>query len=1141
MAPWAKAYTVDMKDMYTELALEKIENKPTGPIHSDISNYKNLFKENQDDAKYQSKEGKKPSVGIKMSKKAKVERQRSESDRVLLKAEPGFGKTTFSRKISWDLAMGLFTTFSIVFFVSLKLVKPGDVIENIIIQQTPVLEGMNVTQNKLSKILDTFGHRCLLILDGFDELQSKSKLEIVKIIKAQKLFCCHVFLTSRPHIVADIENHFETTVMLKGFTAEHAHMLIDKILADKKQRREVRKFTRKHRFLHESLHTCPILLLFICILAQNNKLDTFGRNVTSDIYLKLIRSLYIKYCVRKDREFKQCDFRDVLQKVGKLAFHCLLSKNYLFERKEVLSAVGEDAFEYDFLIGHKDFRLLGDETADIFVSFNHFTLQEFLGSFHLLSVMNKGVTIENLLGSERTTAPFLISGLFLHFCLSMLNNAASLLNLKEDNCVYQNIKLFILKLINVHQLDLGGISDTFPSLTFPNAVRMRDKLVMEFLRDIFSSCQNARCLLMGNEDLDPFIIDSLAPIVPRLSEIYCFGDRYRVGGFTMDIDPEPDIFPQMLNIFISQSNREVLQSCLRYSKRRISVCVFLLELESHFNLSPFLDERIERLHVLNISRSVCKIFCYPLTKRCPLLTHLYLRGLWVQKSVLTALSMAALDNKLPVLTRLDLPMCHFVETDSILQMFQCLQRTLTHLSLRNCFLSKDGLDIITGHKTLLPEVPSLELPFGPLSHKLVTWEYCKNLKELRVSFESNEKKNDCDKMEVNFLKQMNSINLCRLTSLILHRCICSTKHLYLMTNGKFLAQLGKLDISHSVGITGSLSILLSHKFTSLETLTLYDCGLNSHVALNLAKANTDGRLSSLKHLDLSQNYLVAKSHSTDHYQSIFSFNCKWEHLECLALAEVTPADDAFDFMISSHEEGFLKSLQTLVISLNPIRFESKYRYRIWHNLSKLDIHSSHSNYSCVLDCVADAVEIGVFPNLRNVCSHIIFPEDKIHPEQNENILFTQLRQHNLPLDLCRQVIDVVPRVTSNFITHTFLHTNPVTIPSFETVINSQIDSVIKGLAGHTTPAQKEAIHNVLKGRFYWAGNSREIKSEILEMAKVLTPLLQIVKQRLRDKNISVFLFSTTVKKGEAYQPEARTKLVELNGFCLQKCTIVTSP
>ena len=45
MAPWAKAYTVDIKDIYTELSLEKIENQPTGPEGQRIEDYKELFAE----------------------------------------------------------------------------------------------------------------------------------------------------------------------------------------------------------------------------------------------------------------------------------------------------------------------------------------------------------------------------------------------------------------------------------------------------------------------------------------------------------------------------------------------------------------------------------------------------------------------------------------------------------------------------------------------------------------------------------------------------------------------------------------------------------------------------------------------------------------------------------------------------------------------------------------------------------------------------------------------------------------------------------------------------------------------------------------------------------------------------------------
>ena len=66
----------------------------------------------------------------------------SEGERILLKGDPGMGKTTVSKKAAYDWAMGILKVFSIIFFVFLKLVKPGDSIENVIIQQTPMLESI---------------------------------------------------------------------------------------------------------------------------------------------------------------------------------------------------------------------------------------------------------------------------------------------------------------------------------------------------------------------------------------------------------------------------------------------------------------------------------------------------------------------------------------------------------------------------------------------------------------------------------------------------------------------------------------------------------------------------------------------------------------------------------------------------------------------------------------------------------------------------------------------------------------------------------------------------------------------------------------------------------------------------------------
>ena len=44
-----------------------------------------------------------------------------------------------------------------------------------IIEQTPILEGLGVTPKKIKGILETFGPKCLIILDGLDEIDVKKQ------------------------------------------------------------------------------------------------------------------------------------------------------------------------------------------------------------------------------------------------------------------------------------------------------------------------------------------------------------------------------------------------------------------------------------------------------------------------------------------------------------------------------------------------------------------------------------------------------------------------------------------------------------------------------------------------------------------------------------------------------------------------------------------------------------------------------------------------------------------------------------------------------------------------------------------------------------------------------------------------------
>ena len=88
------------------------------------------------------------------------------------------------------------------------------------------------------------------------------------------------------------------------------------------------------------------------------------------------------------------------------------------KRKDILKEVGEEAFDYGLIIGHEDAHLLiRDETADIFVTFSHRSIQEFLGAFCLIQLLNEGNTLEMLVGNELTSKRFLQTPLFFHFCV----------------------------------------------------------------------------------------------------------------------------------------------------------------------------------------------------------------------------------------------------------------------------------------------------------------------------------------------------------------------------------------------------------------------------------------------------------------------------------------------------------------------------------------------------------------------------------------------------------------------------------------------------------------------------------------------------------------------------------------------------
>ena len=363
--PWIPDDLIQMEDLYTDLTIEKLENKPGTVVAIPLDNYQELFKVDQGSGK----NGNKEEIGKVAGRR--IARRRKKPSRVLLKGDPGAGKTTLIKKMGWDWAKGFFTTFSIIFIVFLKFAKPGEPIENIIIKSMPDLEGMGLSGTKLTALLDKHDIECLIILDGLDEHAMGQNQDVVKIIQGRKMRRCNVLVTSRPHSAIGIEKYFQTVVAVQGFNNDHAWKFALKFLTDPDEVKLALNLSFSRFSVSGETHN-PILLSIICNLIQEGEVNPFNRNLSlGELYSRLVRCLYKKYTLRKGIDYKVENFLEMLRKVGQLVWTCLISGNHLLLQKDIMREVGEDAFDYGLLIGHGGTRLRRDETADIFVSFIH--------------------------------------------------------------------------------------------------------------------------------------------------------------------------------------------------------------------------------------------------------------------------------------------------------------------------------------------------------------------------------------------------------------------------------------------------------------------------------------------------------------------------------------------------------------------------------------------------------------------------------------------------------------------------------------------------------------------------------------------------------------------------------------------------
>ena len=210
-------------------------------------------------------------------------------------------------------------------------------------------------------------------------------------------------------------------------------------------------------------------------------------------------------------------------------------------------------------------------------------------------------------------------------------------------------------------------------------------------------------------------------------------------------------------------------------------------------------------------------------------------------------------------------------------------------------------------------------------NNMLKQEFLPNLSNLFVQANS-------DKMET-FLHELESNSISKLEKLTLRGFIMSAEDLKIFSHKLTSLQVTELDLWHNC-FTGNFSALFTNSLPQLNTLILNSCDLNSDSVQSLARANVQGKLPQLKHLDISD---------------LFTNSAQWNQLTSLGTS---------DLKVLNVEPEFLTSLEKLRFSTEDEQFQLQSVTRLWLCLKVIDVWGND-----IIRCIIDGVEQGMFPSL----------------------------------------------------------------------------------------------------------------------------------------------------------------------------------
>lgn len=331
----------------------------------------------------------------------------SKNYQILISGRPGAGKTVLLTKVSKDWAQGkCLTNIKILLHVSLReLVSKSDrpELDDIV---NMCVASKDAARSLCASIEELNGEGVCFALDGLDEYPNRSKGGdcIMKLIHKKILPSATVMITSRPTASSDvpvssIDLHVEIVGFMPEQISEYIHDYYQSI-SEPYKAHDLLAYLDSHPNVKDMCYL-PLHLAMILYINQYRGSDPLPETET-DIYTRFITHSVLRYIwrERKDKDTMYLNIRhfkdmedelnteelDLFHTICHIAFKTKLFSNLIFSSsylKDNFQLRGSNQLTANSLglLSHYAKKVATGIEPQF--SFQHLTVQEFLGAYHL--------------------------------------------------------------------------------------------------------------------------------------------------------------------------------------------------------------------------------------------------------------------------------------------------------------------------------------------------------------------------------------------------------------------------------------------------------------------------------------------------------------------------------------------------------------------------------------------------------------------------------------------------------------------------------------------------------------------------------------------------------------------------------------